>query len=122
MVRAYAQEPHELARFEAANREYLRRNRRLIRMFGSLYPGIQLLMGIGGVPSCCGWAGAWWSRGAITLGEFVAFGAYLTMLHWPMIALGWVVNIFERGEASHGPHPRDPGRAAGDPRRRTPCR
>jgi ATP-binding cassette subfamily B protein len=40
--------------------------------------------------------------GTITLGEFVAFGAYLTMLHWPMIALGWVVNIFERGEASMG--------------------
>jgi len=40
--------------------------------------------------------------GTITIGEFVAFGAYLTMLHWPMIALGWVVNIFERGEASMG--------------------
>jgi len=41
-------------------------------------------------------------NGTITLGEFVAFGAYLAMLHWPMIALGWVVNIFERGEASMG--------------------
>jgi len=40
--------------------------------------------------------------GAITLGEFVAFGVYLAMLHWPMIALGWVVNLFERGEASMG--------------------
>jgi ATP-binding cassette subfamily B protein len=40
--------------------------------------------------------------GTISLGEFVAFGAYLTMLHWPMIALGWVVNIFERGDASMG--------------------
>ncbi len=53
--------------------------------------------------------------GTITLGEFVAFGAYLSMLHWPMIALGWVVNIFERGEASMGRHRRDPGRRSGDP-------
>jgi ATP-binding cassette subfamily B protein len=101
VVRAYAQEPHELARFAAANEEYLRRNRQLIRMFGSLYPGIQLLMGLGAVLVL--WLGGRMVvAGTITVGEFVAFGAYLTMLHWPMIALGWVVNIFERGEASMG--------------------
>jgi len=99
VVRAYAQEPHEIARFEAANREYLRRNKDLIRMFGSLYPGIQLLMGAGAVLVV--WLGGRMAvAGRITVGEFVAFGAYLAMLHWPMIALGWVVNIFERGEAS----------------------
>jgi ATP-binding cassette subfamily B protein len=101
VVRAYVQEPHEQARFEAANLEYVRRNQRLIRLFGSLYPGIQLLMGLGAV-----WVlwlgGRMVVSGAISLGEFVAFGAYLAMLHWPMIALGWVVNIFERGEASLG--------------------
>ena len=101
VVRAYAQEPQEMARFEAANREYVRRNRALIGLFGSLYPGIQLLMGLGAVLVL--WlGGSMVVRGAITLGEFVAFGAYLAMLHWPMIALGWVVNIFERGEASMG--------------------
>jgi ATP-binding cassette, subfamily B, multidrug efflux pump len=101
VVRAYAQEPQEMARFQAANREYLRRNRALIGLFGSLYPGIQLLMGLGAVMVL--WLGGTMVvRGAITLGEFVAFGAYLAMLHWPMIALGWVVNIFERGEASMG--------------------
>ena len=101
VVKAYVQEPHELARFEESNQEYLRRNRLLIRMFGSLYPGIQLLMGMGAVMVL--WLGGRMvvSR-AITLGQFVAFGTYLTMLHWPMIALGWVVNIFERGEASMG--------------------
>jgi ATP-binding cassette subfamily B multidrug efflux pump len=99
VVRAYVQEPHEQARFEAANQEYLRRNRRLIRLFGSLYPGIQLLMGIGAVLVL--WLGGRMVvAGTISLGEFVAFSAYLAMLHWPMIALGWVVNIFERGEAS----------------------
>jgi ATP-binding cassette subfamily B protein len=101
VVRAYAQEPQEMARFEAANREYVRRNRALIRLFGSLYPGIQLLMGLGAVMVL--WLGGTQVvKGTITLGEFVAFGAYLAMLHWPMIALGWVVNIFERGEASMG--------------------
>jgi ATP-binding cassette, subfamily B, multidrug efflux pump len=101
VVRAYAQEPHEMARFQAANEEYLRRNRQLIRMYGSLYPGIQLLMGSGAVLVL--WLGGRMVvAGTITIGEFVAFGAYLTMLHWPMIALGWVVNIFERGEASMG--------------------
>jgi ATP-binding cassette subfamily B multidrug efflux pump len=101
VVRAYAQERHEMARFQKANEEYLRRNRQLIRMYGSLYPGIQFLMGTGAVLVV--WLGGRMVvAGAITLGEFVAFGAYLTMLHWPMIALGWVVNIFERGEASMG--------------------
>ena len=101
VVRAYVQESHELARFEAANQEYLERNRRLIRMFGSLYPGIQLLMGTSAAFIL--WLGGRMVvAGTISLGEFVAFGAYLAMLHWPMIALGWVVNLFERGDASMG--------------------
>jgi ATP-binding cassette subfamily B multidrug efflux pump len=101
VVRAYVQESHEMARFEAANQEYLERNRQLVRMFGSLYPGIQLLMGTGAAFVL--WLGGRMViEGAITLGQFVAFGAYLTMLHWPMIALGWVVNLFERGDASMG--------------------
>src|SRR5207247_10057886 len=92
---------HGVARSEAANQEYVRRNRGLIHMFGALYPGIQLLMGTGAVLVL--WLGGRMAvAGRITLGEFVAFGAYLAMLHWPMIALGWVVNIFERGEASMG--------------------
>jgi ATP-binding cassette subfamily B protein len=101
VVRAYAQEPYEMARFAQANEEYLRRNRQLIRMYGSLYPGIQVLMGMGSVLVL--WLGGRMVvAGTITIGEFVAFGAYLAMLQWPMIALGWVVNIFERGEASMG--------------------
>jgi ATP-binding cassette subfamily B protein len=101
VVRSYAQEPHEIAKFEEANQEFLRRNVRLIRLFGSLYPGIQLLMGSGALLML--WlGGSMVVSKAITLGDFVAFGVYLAMLHWPMIALGWVVNLFERGEASMG--------------------
>lgn len=101
VVRAYVQEAHEMARFDAANEEYLKRNRQLIRMFGSLYPGIQLLMGTSAAFVL--WLGGRMViTGSITLGQFVAFGAYLAMLHWPVIALGWVVNLFERGDASMG--------------------
>lgn len=101
VVRAYVQEGAERARFETANREYLERNRSLIRVFGALFPAVQLLMGTGAVLVL--WLGGRMViAGTITLGEFVAFGAYLAMLHWPMIAVGWVVNIFERGEASMG--------------------
>jgi ATP-binding cassette subfamily B multidrug efflux pump len=101
VVRAYSQEQHELESFDAANAEYLRRNRLLIRLTGILYPGIQVLIGLGAA-TVLGLGGAMVVRGAISLGEFVAFGAYLAMLNWPMIALGWVVNLFERGEASMG--------------------
>jgi ATP-binding cassette subfamily B multidrug efflux pump len=101
VVRAYAQEAQEEARFETANREYVLKNRSLIRMTGFLYPGIQLLMGLGAVTVL--WLGGRMVVAkSISLGEFVAFGTYLTMLNWPMIAVGWVVNLFERGEASMG--------------------
>jgi ATP-binding cassette, subfamily B, multidrug efflux pump len=101
VVRAYAQERFEGERFAEANQEYVDRNRQLIRLFGTLYPAIQLLMGIGAIIVL--WIGGRMViGGTITLGQFVAFGTYLAMLHWPMIALGWVVNVFERGEASMG--------------------
>jgi ATP-binding cassette, subfamily B, multidrug efflux pump len=101
VVKAYVQEPHEEARFAEANEEYVRRNRRLIRLTGILYPAIQFLMGLGAL-TVLWFGGRMVVAGSITLGQFVAFGVYLGMLNWPMIALGWVVNLFERGEASMG--------------------
>jgi ATP-binding cassette subfamily B protein len=101
VVRAYTQEAAEQARFAEANREYVTRSRRLVRITGILHPGIGFLMGLGGVTVI--WLGGRMViAGAITLGELVAFSVYLTMLNWPMIALGWVVNLIERGEASMG--------------------
>ena len=99
VVRAYNQEPHEVARFRAANEEYVRRNRRLIRLQGMFYPSMTLFLGFGSLLVL--WLG---SREVIlrriTLGEFVAFNAYLVMLSWPMIAFGWVTNMLQRGMAS----------------------
>ena len=101
VVRAYVQEGQEEAKFGALSREFVERNRKLIHLTGILYPGIQFLMGTGSV-LVLGLGGSLAVQGRITVGEFVAFGSYLAMLHWPMIALGWVINLFERGEASMG--------------------
>ena len=99
VVRAYGQEPAEVERFRAANTEYVRRNVGLIRLQGMFYPSLGLLLGLGGLLVL--WLG---SRDVmahrITIGEFVAFNAYLGMLTWPMIAFGWVTNMLQRGGAS----------------------
>jgi ATP-binding cassette subfamily B multidrug efflux pump len=99
VVRAYGQEPHELARFREANAEYLRRNRVLIRLQGLFFPSMTLFLGFGSLLVL--WLGSREViRGRITLGDFVAFNAYLVMLSWPLIAFGWVTNILQRGMAS----------------------
>jgi ATP-binding cassette subfamily B multidrug efflux pump len=99
VVRAYRQEQPEIARFEAANREYVNRNRGLIRIQGVFYPSLSLFLGLSGLLLL--WLGSREViRGRITLGEFVAFNSYLTMLAWPMIAFGWVTNMLQRGMAS----------------------
>jgi len=99
VVRAYRQEAAELARFRRANDEYLRRNRRLIMLQGFFFPSMSFFLGLGALVVL--WLGSRdVIRGRITLGEFVAFNAYLTMLAWPMIAFGWVTNMLQRGMAS----------------------
>ncbi len=99
VVRAYRQEAAEIERFRRANAEYLARNRRLIALQGFFFPSMAFFLGLGALLVL--WLG---SReviqGRITLGEFVAFNAYLTMLSWPMIAFGWVTNMLQRGMAS----------------------
>ncbi|HSK10065.1 MAG TPA: ABC transporter ATP-binding protein, partial [Vicinamibacterales bacterium] len=101
VIRAYRQEQAEIDRFGRSNREYLERNRGLIRLQGLFYPSMSLLLGLGALLVL--WLGG---RavilGRLTLGEFVAFNAYLAMLAWPMIAFGWVTNIVQRGMASWG--------------------
>ena len=99
VVRAYGQEPFEIARFQAANEEFVRRNRALILLQGAYYPSMGLLMGVAAMLVL--WLG---SRevvaGRMTIGELVAFNAYLMLLSWPMIAFGWVTNLLQRGMAS----------------------
>jgi ATP-binding cassette subfamily B multidrug efflux pump len=99
IVRAYRQERAELDRFAALNEEYLTRNMALVRLYGVMNPAFGLLAGLGAV-TVLGVGGTLAARGTITVGAFVAFGLYLGMLTWPLIALGWVVNLFQRGAAS----------------------
>ena len=99
VVRAYRQEGGEIARFEALNEEYLTKNMRLVRLYGAMNPVLALLAGLGAV-AVLGLGGLLVVRGAISVGSFVAFGLYLGILTWPLIALGWVINLFQRGAAS----------------------
>jgi ATP-binding cassette subfamily B protein len=101
IVRAYRQEAAEIARFGAINDQYLALNMSLVRLWGTLNPLFAFFGGLGAV-IVLGVGGALTIRGTISVGSFVAFGMYLTMLTWPMIALGWVVNLFQRGDASMG--------------------
>ena len=99
VVRAYAQEEVEIARFREANEEYVARNMKLIRLWGVFYPSLEVLLGLTYVMVL--WMGGREVlNGNITIGSFVAFNAYMGQLTWPMIAMGWVVNLFQRGTAS----------------------
>lgn len=101
IVRAYRQESDQSRSFSALNREYLDRNMGLAWASGVFHPTLSLLSG--GAMILVLWVGGGEvMAGRITLGDFVAFGFYLGLLTWPMIALGWVVNLFQRGEASMG--------------------
>ncbi len=99
VVRAYRQERAEEARFGAMGEEYLRRNMALARLNGVMHGGFGLLAGLGAAV-VLGYGGVLAIRGRVTVGAFVAFGIYLAMLTWPLIALGWVTNLFQRGAAS----------------------
>ena len=99
VVRAYGQEQAELERFRTSNLEYLNRNRRLITLQGFFFPSMSFFLGLAALLVL--WLGSREViRGRITLGQFVAFNSYLTMLAWPMIAFGWVTNMLQRGMAS----------------------
>ena len=99
VVRAYRQEEAEVARFRMSNVDYLRHNKRLSRLQGAFFPTMSLFLGISALLAL--WLGSRdVTSGRLTVGELVAFNAYLAQLAWPMIAFGWVTNLLERGMAS----------------------
>ncbi len=99
VVRAYAQEEREMADFEDTNRAYLEGNRRLIGWTVAFHPLLQGLIGLGFV-AVLWYGGNLVLRRTITVGEFVTFNFFLGKLIWPMIAIGWVANLVQRGTAS----------------------
>ncbi len=99
VIRAYVQERAEIAAFEGANQEYIRRSLGLVRLMGMLWPTLELMLGIATVIVL--WLGGRQVlQGRMDVGDFVAFNTYMAQLMWPVIALGWVINIFQRGTAS----------------------
>ena len=121
VIRAYVQEEAEVTGFEKSNREYIARSLKLVRMMGMLWPTLETMLGLaivlvlwmGGREVIAGqstvhlvsYMGATTTLklyGALDVGGFVAFNTYMVQLTWPVIALGWVINIFQRGTASLG--------------------
>jgi ATP-binding cassette, subfamily B, multidrug efflux pump len=124
LVRAYVQEEAEIRAFEKENKEYIRRSLKLVRLMGMLWPTLELMLGcavvlvlwLGGREVLSGHIrvplvsnlGSSNLRitttlvlsGAMSVGDFVKFSTYMMQLTWPIIALGWVINIFQRGTAS----------------------
>jgi ATP-binding cassette subfamily B protein len=99
IIRAYRQEGAEQRRFDELSADYLERNLRLVRMNGLMNPSFMFFAGLGAA-AVLGFGGAAVVEGTITVGAFVAFGLYLANLTWPLIALGWVTSLFQRGAAS----------------------
>lgn len=99
LVRAFAQEEAQIRSFEKSNRENIRRGLRLVQLMGMLWPTLEFILGLAlAVTLLVGGHQVLAHR--ITVGKFVAFNTYMLMLTWPIIALGWVVNLFQRGTAS----------------------
>jgi ATP-binding cassette, subfamily B, multidrug efflux pump len=99
VVKAYAMEGHISGAFGAVSQTYIQRNLSLVRVMGVFFPliivcanlSIAILLAAGGRMTIAG---------SISTGDFVAFSSYLWILIWPMMALGWVVNLYQRGRAS----------------------
>ncbi len=99
MIRAFAQERAEIRRFEQLNRDYIAQNLKLVRIEAVFEPLMEILIGLTFLTVL--WMGGYQVLlGRISLGDFVMFNTYMGMLVWPMIALGWVVNLMQRGGAS----------------------
>ncbi len=99
VVRAYAQEGAEIAAFNELNRQYAEKNLSLVKIDALMRPLMTFLIGMGFVLII--WAGVPMAiRGEITVGEFTVFNMYLLRLIWPLIAMGYVVNLYQRGTAS----------------------
>jgi ATP-binding cassette subfamily B multidrug efflux pump len=99
LIRAFAQEEAEIASFETANLEYIGRSLHLVRLMAMLWPTLEFVLGISLVISLLV-GGHEVLAHRITVGDFAEFMVYMVQLTWPMIAIGWVVNLFQRGTAS----------------------
>lgn len=99
VVRAFAREKSQIHLFEQLNREYIARSLRLVQLMGMLWPTLEFILGVSMIITLLV-GGHQVIQHRITVGQFVEFNTYMILLIWPIIAVGWVVNIFQRGTAS----------------------
>jgi ATP-binding cassette subfamily B multidrug efflux pump len=99
LIRAFAQEDAEIASFETANQEYIKRSLHLVRLMAMLWPTLEFVLGLSLMITLLV-GGHEVIHHRISVGDFTAFSIYMVRLTWPMIAIGWVVNLFQRGTAS----------------------
>jgi ATP-binding cassette subfamily B protein len=99
LIRAFAQEQAEIESFEEANREYIRRSLHLVRLMAMLWPTLEFVLGLSLMITLL-IGGHEVVQHRISVGEFTSFNVYMVQLIWPIIAIGWVVNLFQRGTAS----------------------
>ncbi len=99
LVRAFAREESQIGLFERLNHLYIARALRLVQLMGMLWPTLEFILGVSMIITLLA-GGHLVIAGRISVGEFVAFNTYMILLIWPIIAVGWVVNIFQRGTAS----------------------
>jgi ATP-binding cassette subfamily B protein len=99
LIRAFAREESEIGLFERLNRRYIGRALRLVQLMGMLWPTLEFILGVSMVITLLA-GGHLVIAHRISVGDFVAFNTYMIMLIWPIIAVGWVVNLFQRGTAS----------------------
>jgi len=101
IVRAFSQEEAEIGLFENANQEYISRSLKLVRLMGMLFPTLEVMLGLA-VVLVLWLGGREVIGGRMSAGVFWSFNTYMVQLTWPIIAVGWVINIFQRGTASMG--------------------
>jgi len=101
VIKSFTRESHETEEFDRLNRDYLALNMRLIKVSGLLFPFMSFLAGLSSL-AILGYGGWLVSQGRISLGDFTAFFIYLGMMYWPMISIGFVLNVIQRGRASLG--------------------
>jgi ATP-binding cassette subfamily B protein len=99
LIRAFAQEDAEIASFETANLEYIGRSLHLVRLMAMLWPTLEFVLGLSLMITLLV-GGHQVLEGHISAGEFAEYLVYMVQLTFPMIAVGWVVNLFQRGTAS----------------------
>ncbi|MDR3792452.1 MAG: ABC transporter ATP-binding protein [Terracidiphilus sp.] len=99
LIRAFVREDTETSRFERLNREYIARALKLVQLMGMLWPSLEFVLGLSMIVTLAV-GGHLVLAHSMTVGQFVEFNTFMIMLTWPIIAIGWVINIFQRGTAS----------------------